>query len=146
MNTPDSMKSGLWLVIDTGTAGLHPACFALVMATGIVSIACHHLGMDFLAFPLFYLNQFCHAVLWLLFLMRLLCRSSRVFADLPNHNLGVGFFTLVPGTNVLGNQFLSSNQQAAFRMRERRKYLPCVDGQPSTNFEDQRGVKPSAYL
>ena len=109
-------KPNLWRTLDAGAAELHPAYFALVMATGIVSIACHLLGMDFLAFPLFYLNQFCYAVLWLFFLARLFRHSPRVFADLSNHNLSAGFFTLVAGTNVLGSQFviLASDQQTAF--------------------------------
>ncbi|MBI3166824.1 MAG: tellurite resistance/C4-dicarboxylate transporter family protein [Chloroflexi bacterium] len=117
MNTTiNENKSILWRVLDVSAAELHPAYFALVMATGIVSIACHLLGMDFLALPLFYLNQFCYAVLWLLFLARLFRHSSRVLADLSNHNLSAGFFTLVAGTNVLGSQFviLSSDQQTAF--------------------------------
>lgn len=109
-------KPSLWQMLDRESAELHPAYFALVMATGIVSIACHLLGMDFLAFPLFYLNQFFYAVLWLLFLARLFRHSSRVLADLSNHNAGAGFFTIIAGTNVLGSQFviLSSDQQIAF--------------------------------
>lgn len=108
-------KPSLWRVVDTGAAKLHPAYFALVMATGIISIACQLLGVDFLAFPLFYLNQFFYAVLWLLFLARLFRHSSRLLADLSNHNLSAGFFTLVAGTNVLGSQFviLVSDQKTA---------------------------------
>ena len=107
--TTNENKLTLWRVIDAGAAELHPAYFALVMATGIVSIACDLLGMDFLAFPLFYLNQFCYAVLWLLFLARLFRHFPRVLADLSNHNAGAGFFTLVAGTNVLGSQFAILN-------------------------------------
>ena len=109
-------KLTIWRTLNRESAELHPAYFALVMATGIVSIACHLLGMDFLAFPLFYLNQFFYAVLWLLFLARLFRHFPRVLADLSNHNAGAGFFTLVAGTNVPGSQFviLSSDQQTAF--------------------------------
>ena len=35
---------------------MHPAYFAMVMATGIVSIACHLLGMPVVALALFWLN------------------------------------------------------------------------------------------
>jgi tellurite resistance protein TehA-like permease len=103
-------------MIQNGVRDLFPAYFALVMATGIVSIACHLLKMDFLAFPLFYLNQFFYIVLWLLTLARSFRYSSRLTADLSNHRLGPGFLTLVAGTNVLGSQFviLSSNQTVAF--------------------------------
>ena len=101
--------------LNDGISNLHPAYFALVMATGIVSIAGHLLNMDFLAWPLFYLNQFFYAVLCLLILWRLFRHFPHILADLANHKLGAGFFTLVAGTNVLGSQFaiLASDQQTA---------------------------------
>jgi tellurite resistance protein TehA-like permease len=103
-------------MVQNGIRDLFPAYFALVMATGIVSIACHLLKMDFLAFPLFYLNQFFYVVLWLLTLARLFRHPSRLINDLSNHRLGTGFLTLVAGTNVLGSQFviLQANQTVAF--------------------------------
>ena len=108
-------KKALDLIRD-GIRELFPAYFALVMATGIISIACHLLEMDVLAFPLFYLNQFFYAVLGLLMLGRLIRHFPRVLADLSNHSTGPGFFTLVAGTNVLGSQFviLKADTQAAF--------------------------------
>ncbi|MGE5375372.1 MAG: tellurite resistance/C4-dicarboxylate transporter family protein [Bacteroidota bacterium] len=86
------------------------------MATGIVSIACHLLKMDFLAYPLFYLNGLFYLVLWLLTLARIFRYPSQLWADLSNHRLSIGFLTLVAGTNVLGSQFviLKSNQTVAF--------------------------------
>jgi tellurite resistance protein TehA-like permease len=103
-------------MVQSGIRDLFPAYFALVMATGIISIACHLLEMDFLAFPLFYLNQFFYIVLWLLTLARIVHYPSRLISDLSNHRLGAGFLTLVAGTNVLGSQFaiLTSNQTVAF--------------------------------
>jgi tellurite resistance protein TehA-like permease len=99
-------------IVQNGVRDLFPAYFALVMATGIVSIACHLLRMDFLAFPLFYLNQLFYVVLWSLTLARLIRYPSRLIGDLSNHRLGAGFLTIVAGTNVLGSQFviLTSNQ------------------------------------
>jgi len=98
-----------------GIRDLFPAYFALVMATGIVSIACHLLKMDFLAFPLFYLNQFFYIILWLFTLARIFRHPSRLLGDMSNHRLGTGFLTIVAGTNVLGSQFviLNSNQTIA---------------------------------
>ncbi len=93
-------------LIQNGVRDLFPAYFALVMATGIVSIACHLVTMDFLAFPLFYLNLFFYLVLWLMTLARLIRHPKRLLADLANHRLGAGFLTLVAGTNVLGSQFV----------------------------------------
>ncbi len=37
-------------------AAMHPAYFALAMATGIVAIACHLLGLDELAIALAWIN------------------------------------------------------------------------------------------
>ena len=103
-------------IIQNGIRDLFPAYFALVMATGIMSIACHLLQMDYLAFPLFYLNIFFYVVLWALTLARLVRHFQRVLNDLSSHNTGAGFFTLVAGTNVLGSQFviLNGDQQTAF--------------------------------
>lgn len=92
--------------VQAGIRDLFPAYFALVMATGIISIACHLLAMDFLAYPLFYLNQFFYGVLWLLTLVRIFRHPARMFSDLSNHRLSTGFLTIVAGTNVLGSQFV----------------------------------------
>ena len=46
------LGSHVWQGIET----LNPAYFALVMATGIVSIACHLLGMRWVSLALFWLN------------------------------------------------------------------------------------------
>jgi len=92
--------------IRHGIRDLFPGYFALVMATGIVSIASHLLGMAWIAWPLFYINQVAYGILWLLTLARLLRYFPRLLADLTNHARGPGFFTLVAGTCVLGSQFV----------------------------------------
>jgi tellurite resistance protein TehA-like permease len=85
-------------------ASLHPAYFALVMATGIVSLAAHLQGFRLLAQGLFWLNILFYAVLWLLTLTRLAFYPRLFFADLIDHGRGVGFFTSVAATCVLGSQ------------------------------------------
>jgi tellurite resistance protein TehA-like permease len=87
-------------------ARLHPACFSLVMATGIVSLAAWILEMRVLAWALFGVNVAAYAVLWLLTLVRLVRRRKAFWADLADHHRSVGFFTTVAGTCVLGNQWL----------------------------------------
>ncbi|MHB8949887.1 MAG: tellurite resistance/C4-dicarboxylate transporter family protein [Rhodoferax sp.] len=87
-------------------AGMAPAYFGLVMATGIVSIAAHLQGWPQLARMLFYLNNLMYAILWLLTLGRLLWFPQRFFSDLIDHLRGPGFFTLVAGTGVLGAQYV----------------------------------------
>jgi tellurite resistance protein TehA-like permease len=105
-------------IVSEGIRDLFPAYFALVMATGIISIACHVLKMDWLAFPLFYLNIFFYFVLWVMILVRVFRYPLQMRADLADHGRSPGFFTLVAGTNVLGSQFvlLASNQRAAFAL------------------------------
>jgi len=89
-----------------GLAGMHPAYFALVMATGIVSLACELLGMHASAVALFVLNLAFYPALWILLAVRVIRHRDRVRADLANHGRAVGFFTLVAATCVLGSQCL----------------------------------------
>ena len=91
---------------NTGIAGLHPASFAIVMATGIVSIAAQLRGFHAIALALLWLNVVCYGVLWLLTMIRIARFRSRFVADLWDHNRSVGFFTTVAATCVLGNQFI----------------------------------------
>jgi tellurite resistance protein TehA-like permease len=90
----------------TGLAGLHPAYFALVMATGIVSVACKLLGLAPLADALLAINAVAFVVLWALTAVRIARFPRRVLEDLGDHRRGVGFFSTVAGTNVLGVQCL----------------------------------------
>ena len=79
---------------------LHPAYFAMVMATGIVSIAAHLHGVAVLAIVLVWLNALFLAALVAATLTRIL-RYPRAFAaDIQSHSRGVGFFTTVAGTAV----------------------------------------------
>ncbi len=89
-----------------GLAGMHPAYFALVMATGIVSLACELLGLHPIAVVLFALNLGFYPVLWTLLIMRIIRYRERVLADLLHHARAVGFFTIVAATCVLGSQAL----------------------------------------
>ncbi|TWU45862.1 putative membrane protein [Novipirellula aureliae] len=90
----------------TAIADLNPAYFALVMATGIVSIASHLMGHLTIAIVLLWINTIAFAILWALTLFRLAIFPRKFFADLVDHRRGVGFFTSVAGTCVLGSQYL----------------------------------------
>jgi tellurite resistance protein TehA-like permease len=92
--------------VASAAAGLFPGYFALVMATGIVSIAASLLGMAWIAYGLLVVNAVAYVVLWLLTLWRLAAFFPRVLADLRSHARGPGFFTLVAGTCVLGTEIL----------------------------------------
>jgi tellurite resistance protein TehA-like permease len=87
-------------------ATMHPASFALVMATGIVSIACHVLDWQFIGRALFVLNLCFFPALWVLFIARVTRYRRSVIADLMHHGRAVGFFTIVAATSVLGSQAL----------------------------------------
>jgi tellurite resistance protein TehA-like permease len=89
-----------------GLASLHPSYFALVMATGIVSIACYLLAFTVVARALFALNILFYLVVCALMITRLIRYPSRVVADLMHHGRSVGFFTAVAATCVLGSQLL----------------------------------------
>jgi tellurite resistance protein TehA-like permease len=89
---------------------MHPASFALVMATGIVSIACHLLGRPRLAVALLWLNGAFYAALWGLTAARCIRFPARVLADIAHHGRAVGFFTIVAATCVLGSQLIVIRQ------------------------------------
>jgi len=87
-------------------ADLFPGYFALVMATGIISIASFLLGMRTISLGLLVIDVFAYVVLCLLLLIRLLFFFSRVKADIQDHVRGPGFFTVVAGTCVLGSALM----------------------------------------
>lgn len=85
---------------------LSPSYFAMVMATGIVSIASHLLEMAFIAFALFYFNIFVFLVLCAASMLRAIWYSGEMFSDLMDHARAPGFFTSVAAACVLGAQFV----------------------------------------
>src|SRR5262245_43900774 len=86
-------------------ATLFPGYFALVMATGIVSIAAHFEGLEKVSRVLFWANAFFYIVLWLLTVARFALHRASLIADLTSHDKSVLFLTMVAGTCVLGSQF-----------------------------------------
>ena len=94
----------------SGLAAMHPASFALVMATGIVSIACQLLGLRPLARGLLWVNALFYVILWLLTGLRLARFPDRVLADISHHGRATGFFTIVAATCVLGSQLVVIEQ------------------------------------
>ena len=85
---------------------LSPSYFALVMATGIVSIGCYLMGPKPLAIALFALNCVAYVTIWVLSLLRLRFYPRQVLADLTSHQRGLGFLTAVAATGVLGAQMI----------------------------------------
>jgi tellurite resistance protein TehA-like permease len=87
-------------------ARMHPAYFALVMATGVVSLDCELLGMREIAVALLVANLAFFPALWILLVVRVIRHREAVRADVTNHGRAVGFFTIVAATCVLGSQCL----------------------------------------
>ena len=85
---------------------LPPAYFALVMATGIVSIAAWDFALRSLAVALYAFNLLAFAVLAGLTIARALRYPRLMFADMTDHRLGPGFFTTVAASCILGTQTL----------------------------------------
>jgi tellurite resistance protein TehA-like permease len=99
-----------------GVRTLHPAYFALVMATGIVSIAARLLNIAFVPQILLGINLAAYGVLWLLTIVRVSRYPRDVFADLIDHQRGVGFFTVVAATSVLGSQLVIVANHRSFAL------------------------------
>ena len=88
------------------TKDLSPGYFAMVMATGIVSLAAFMLGMTGFALILFVGNVAIYLLLVVLTVLRIAWFGRAVLSDLSDHQRGPGFFTWVAATCVLGSQFV----------------------------------------
>jgi tellurite resistance protein TehA-like permease len=98
--------SGLPRLLDSAAENLAPAYVALVMATGIVSLATQAMGIPLLARLLFWLNGVFYGALCFLTVWRILRFGRRLGADLKDYQRGPGFFSVVAGSAILGSQFV----------------------------------------
>jgi tellurite resistance protein TehA-like permease len=85
---------------------LPPGYFSMVMATGIISLDAFWMCSVDLAIWLSWLNIITFVVLYCMSCVRLVWFPQRLLNDLTDHSRGVGFFSAVAGTCVLGVQFL----------------------------------------
>ena len=83
---------------------LNPGYFALVMATGIVSVGMHNHDVPWLSAALLLVAALAYAVLVVLHAARLALHRDAVFADLADPRRGFGLFTFVAATDVLGTR------------------------------------------
>lgn len=83
-----------------------PAYFAMVMATGIVSLAAFVLQMTVLARVLFAVNLLAYLVIAAITVARILRYPKAFFSDMIDHQRGPGFLTFVAASCVLGSQFV----------------------------------------
>ena len=87
-------------------SNLPTAYFALVMATGIVSIASYNLNFNYIALLLFYFNIAAYLYMTILYVLRIFLYPNKCIADISDHAKSPGFLTYVAGTCVLGTQFV----------------------------------------
>ena len=86
---------------------LSPAYFALVMASGIVSLDMQLIDLPRVALALFALNVVAFVVLVALTALRAAWFGRELWRDLADHRRGPGFFTSVAACSVLGSQFVA---------------------------------------
>lgn len=105
-------------IVRRAVVHLFPGYFAMVMATGVISIASFLLNLHLVARALLSINLATYALLWLLTIMRLVGCTREMCGDLMDHARGPGFFTLVAGTCVLGTDLLlvTDNYAAAISL------------------------------
>ena len=89
-----------WLT--TEIAALDPSCFALVMATGIISNAFFFAGVRAWSDALFVVNLVALPWLILITALRALAFRQALWADLIDPRKVFGFFTIIAGVDVFG--------------------------------------------
>ncbi len=92
-------------------AEFSPVYFAMVMATGIVSIASKFVGFYPIDEILLWLNSAYYVVLWLLLIGKLLYFPDKILKDASDFKQAPGYFTIIAGTNVLGSQWVTVAQR-----------------------------------
>ncbi|ODQ93842.1 tellurite resistance/C4-dicarboxylate transporter family protein [Mycolicibacterium holsaticum] len=110
---PTQPESGAHRAVRT----LHPGYFALVMATGIVSIAMQYRGAHSVSVALLWLTCTAYVVLVALSVARIFAFRAEFVADLAHPLRGFGMFTFVAATNVLGTRLaLDAHYRAALTL------------------------------
>ena len=89
-----------------GIAELSPAYFALVMATGIVSIAAYLYDYTLLAKALFYINCIAYFIIFILFIVRFIFFKREFLSDFMDDRKNMGFLSFVAASCILGGQFV----------------------------------------
>lgn len=98
---------------DAALAGLSPGYFALVMATGIVSVALRAIGAGGAALALLVLAAAAAGILVLLYVLRGVRHPARMWADARDPETAFGYFTVVAAAGVLAVGLQQVGQEAA---------------------------------
>lgn len=97
-------------IISNGIKNFHPGYFAMVMATGIMSIAFEAMAFLGIARGLFALNQVFYLILCTILATRMVLFLPDLMADLRTLQRAVLFLTFVVATNTLGLQLVTFHQ------------------------------------
>jgi tellurite resistance protein TehA-like permease len=104
----DDQRRAPWLRVEHAQHDdlkrLHPAYFAIVMATGILALGLHEHSVPVVPGVLFWLNVSFFVALSAALIARATVYRSEFAADVLSHSRSVGFFTVVAATAVLGIQ------------------------------------------
>lgn len=101
------MRRGLGARIAGGIETLNPGYFALVMATGIMSVGMANYDLSLLSGTLLIIAIVCYAVLVVLNVRRFLAHRAAMLRDLRDPKIAFGYFTFVAGTDVVGTALAS---------------------------------------
>ena len=96
------MRTSLAQRADAAVSGLAPGYFALVMASGIISVGMQLEGFDVLSTALLIVCVAAFVVLLSLTAIRATTHRAALRDDFLDPRRGFGFYTFVAGTNVLG--------------------------------------------
>ncbi|MEO9023367.1 MAG: C4-dicarboxylate ABC transporter, partial [Ginsengibacter sp.] len=93
------------LSLKTGIQTFSPSYFALVMSTGVISIASNMLGYHTISTWLFIINHIEFLILSVLFILRLVFFFPAFRDDLSSHAEGAGFLTIIAASCILGTEY-----------------------------------------
>jgi tellurite resistance protein TehA-like permease len=91
--------------LQKGIQTFSPAYFALVMSTGIISIASYLLGYLVISNWLFIINNIEFVILFSFFILRLLFYFPDFKRDLSSHADGAGFLTIIAAPCIVGVEY-----------------------------------------
>lgn len=97
-------------VIKDEIKKFYPGYFALVMATGIVSMACLQFKLDVPGKILFMLNNVQYFILAAIFIIRLIFFFKECKEDLSTNPKGAGFLTIVAASSIIGTGYAQGRQ------------------------------------
>src|SRR5690625_4638751 len=106
--TPTGDSIGPGTAFAQSLKRLSPGYFALVMATGIVSVGLHKIGLEAPSLVLLAIAAVSYAVLWILYIWRAVAYRQAMVRDLRGPEAAFAYFTVVAGTDVLAVRLISA--------------------------------------